>query len=241
MHVFETALLFALFPIAGIAGGGLLAEWIPLSRETLSYALHAAAGVLFAVVGLELMPQALSGKTPWIPIVAFALGGVFFVAMDRVTDAVERRTGEGQPSTPWMLYIGITIDLLSDGIMLGAGAGASRHLAFLLAISQLPANVPAVFAVGSTLRGLDMPRRARLTFDAALVLPVLIGTAAGYWAVGGRAHTVTFSVLAFTAGVLTTVVVEEMIPRAHRRGEVRNEALALIAGFCVFAALAAYV
>jgi ZIP family zinc transporter len=45
------ALGFALLPALGNLGGGLLAELVPVGEELLSYALHAATGVVLAVVG----------------------------------------------------------------------------------------------------------------------------------------------------------------------------------------------
>lgn len=48
------------------------------------------------------------------------------------------------------------------------------------------------------------------------------------------------SALAFTAGVLLSVAVEEIGPQAHDK-EPRTSALALVGGFAVFALVAAYV
>ena len=40
--------------------------------------------------------------------------------------------------------------------------------------------------------------------------------------------------------MLTTVVVEEMVPEAHEGEEARYAALALVAGFALFALVSAY-
>lgn len=49
MGTFSTVILFALLPAAGNLVGGLLSEIVQVSYRTLSLALHAAAGILFAV------------------------------------------------------------------------------------------------------------------------------------------------------------------------------------------------
>ena len=46
--------------------------------------------------------------------------------------------------------------------------------------------------------------------------------------------------LAFTAGILLTVVVGEMLPEAHRDRDGRGGALLLAGGFALFAAISAY-
>lgn len=70
-------LTFALMPAFGNFVGGLLAEVFKVSQKTLSLSLHLAAGIVLAVISIELMPQALEVSSPWIVIAAFILGGIF--------------------------------------------------------------------------------------------------------------------------------------------------------------------
>ena len=63
-----------------------------------------------------------------------------------------------------------------------------------------------------------MSRYARLLLAASFALPVLLGATLGYWIVRDQAETVKLALLAFTAGILTTVTVEEIIPESHRDG-----------------------
>ena len=50
----------ATIPAAANLAGGLLAEVRPVSDRTLSLALHGAAGIVLAVVAIELMPEVLA-------------------------------------------------------------------------------------------------------------------------------------------------------------------------------------
>lgn len=63
MSDYLSVLAFAAMPAAGSFFGGLVAEIFDVSERVLSLALalHLAAGVVLAVVGLELVPQALEG------------------------------------------------------------------------------------------------------------------------------------------------------------------------------------
>jgi zinc transporter, ZIP family len=69
---------------------------------------------------------------------------------------------------------------------------------------------------------------------------VLLGATVGYWAVRGQPEFVKMAMLAFTAGVLITVVVEEIVPEAHEDGEARFAALVFVAGFALFALISTY-
>ena len=69
-------LAFAALPALGNFAGGALAEFVPVSRLALNLAPYGAAGVVVAVVAVELMPRALEAEPAWAIVLAFMLGGV---------------------------------------------------------------------------------------------------------------------------------------------------------------------
>ena len=64
-----------------------------------------------------------------------------------------------------------------------------------------------------------------------------MGAALGYLALRSAPEVVTAAVLALTGGVLTSVVVEEMVAEAHEGETSRLGPVALTAGFALFAAV----
>lgn len=235
------ALLLAMMPALGNFAGGVLAEFIPVSRRTLSFALHTAAGIIFAVVAVELIPTAMSGGPPWMMILAFVGGGLFFLAVDAGIEIAAKRTGRGAEGTgPWAIFFGVAVDLFSDGMMIGAGSTLSVSLGLLLALGQVPADIPEGFATIATFRNQGASRRTRILLSAAFMVPVLLGATVGYWVVQGQPDVVKLALLAFTAGILLTVTVEEMIPEAHEGPDNRWATLGLIGGFALFAFLSSY-
>jgi hypothetical protein len=133
--------------VLGNFAGGLLAEAFSISQRTLSLALHAAAGIVLAVLGVELMPQALKADPPWLVVLAFVAGGGFFILLDHFIDLIRSRLGNAEPSAaPFAIFAGTAVDLFSDGIMIGTGSNISLGLGLLLALGQVPADVPEGFA-----------------------------------------------------------------------------------------------
>jgi ZIP family zinc transporter len=228
----------ALLPGVSNFTGGLIAEAVDVSQRTLSLALHLAAGIVLGVVGLELMPRALEASLPWLPLLAFVLGGAFFLGLGRVIGYVQGRLS-GSEENPGALAIfsGVSLDLFSDGVLIGTGTVINPGLGLLLALGQVPADVPEGFAAAATLRNSGMPRRRRLLFSASFVIPVLVGAALGYLALRDAPEVLTLSVLALTGGALVTVVVEEMVPEAHEGETSPWGAVALTAGFALFGAV----
>lgn len=245
MNEFLTVLILSLLPAFGITVGGLLADRFAVSEKTLSLALHGAAGVVLGIVAVELLPEALRAETPWIIILAFFLGGVFFVLMDQALGLIRERFGAGSAGeaggSAWLIFFGVAVDLFSDGVMIGTGSTLSFSLALLLALGQLPADIPEGFATIAAFKRRGIPRAKRLLLTAGFTLPILLGATIGYWAVRGQPDIYKFALLAFTAGVLTTVVVEEIVPEAHADGEARLAALVFVGGFSLFALLSTYV
>lgn len=256
MTSYGTVLLLALLPAAGNFLGAVLAEVLPVSRRMLSLALHLAAGILLAVVGLELIPVALSIAQPWIPLVALVLGSLGFMLLDHLSGWVQERfsgvnagdssgpsasDGDGETrSSPWVIYAGVAFDLFSDGVMIGTGSNLGLALGVLLALGQVPADVPEGFATIATFKGRGLSRPRRLLLAASFVVPTLLGATLGFFAVRDAPDIIKVSLLAFTAGILLSVAVEEMIPEAHEQGEPRFGPAALVFGFALFALISVY-
>jgi zinc transporter, ZIP family len=241
MNLFVAALLLAALPAAANLLGGLAAEAVPISQRTLSWALHAAAGVVLGVVAVELLPEALHQQPEWLIIVAFVAGGLSFIALDKAIDLVRARIG-GETAAPTAIYAAVSIDLFSDGLMIGAGATIALGLALLLALGQSVADLPEGFATIVSFRRAGVPRRRRVTIAASFAAPILLGTVIGYTALREASEFARYAVLAFTAGILLTAVVEEIVPQAHADTECGTDArvptLFLIGGFALFSLLA---
>ena len=236
-----TALLLSSLPALGNISGGLVAERFEISGNTLSLALHVAAGIILAVVGIELLPTTLEADPPWLILIIFLVGGFFSIGLDRLTDLIATRTGEGEADAgAWGIYAGVAVDLFSDGVMIGAGSTITFGLGLLLAVGQVPADIPEGFATIATFKSKGVPRQTRLLLSLSFALPIFLGVTVGYWLVRGQPVIVKFALLAFTAGILLTVAVEEIIPEAHREGEARLAAVALVSGFALFTLIAMY-
>ncbi|SMY13152.1 ZIP family metal transporter [Brevibacterium jeotgali] len=241
MDGFVLVLLLAALPAAGNFAGGLLAEVLNVSDRALSLALHLAAGIVLAVVGLELMPEALTATPAWVPVLALAAGGLGFIGLERLIDSVRRRlAGDDSGSGPWAIFAGVGLDLFSDGVMIGAGTIINPTLGLLLALGQVPADAPEGFAAIATLRRAGVPRGKRILLAASFGIPVLVGAALGYFILRAAPELVTVSVLAFTGGILLCVVIEEMLTEAHDVATSRLGPVVLTVGFALFAAISAY-
>lgn len=242
MNDYLTVLGLAALPAAGNFLGGVVGEMVDVSERVLSLALHLAVGIVVAVVGLELMPEALTAATPWVPILAFFLGGAVFVLLDRGLGFVQARLGAApEAAGPMAIYTGVSLDLFSDGVMIGTATVLNPALGLVLALGQVPADIPEGFAAVASFRRARVGRRTRLLLSAAFAIPIFIGATLGFFALRSAPEVATLSVLALTGGALATVVVEEMVPEAHAGETSQLGAIFFTAGFALFAAISVYV
>lgn len=233
-------LAFAALPAAGNFFGSLLAEVFPVSIRVLSLALHAAGGIVLGVVGLELFPEALEATPPWVPILAFVLGGVFFLGIDAASGYIMSLKGSSKADGPVGIFVSVALDLFSDGVMIGTGTVVNPALGLLLAVGQVPADMPEGFAVTASLKQASVKRATRIMLAASFAIPILIGATIGYFAFRNAPELLTLSVLALTGGALTSVVIEEVMTEAHEEEEPKYAVLFLVGGFALFALVATY-
>ena len=230
----------ALLPAAGNFSGGVLAEWLRPTKKMLNRALHAAAGIILAVVAVEVMPQALGAAPAWVLALAFVAGGVTYLLVEAGVERWQQGKKGGAGAGAWMVYVAVATDLAGDGLLIGAGSAVSSQLALALALGQVLADIPEGFSVIANFRSKGVKRGKRLLLAASFAVPVLGAAALAYFLLRGRSEAVKMSALVFVAGLYTLAAVEDMLREAHDSAQdSRGSALAFLGGFALFLVVSA--
>jgi ZIP family zinc transporter len=241
MNDFAVVLALALFPALGNFFGGLLAEFVPTSTRALNRALHAAAGVVIAIVAVELTPRALQATSGWMVAIAFGVGGVAYVALRAMVDWLQRNASDqGDRSGMWMVYLAVAVDLFSDGLMIGAGAAVTTSLALVLALGQVLADVPEGFAAIAEFKDKGVARAQRLVLGLSFTVPALLAAGLAYLLLRDQSEALQMAGVVVTAGLLTVAAVEDMMTEAHASAaDTRISVLAFVGGFVLFTLVSA--
>ena len=225
----------AILPALGNFSGGMLAEWLHPSQKTLNRALHAATGIILAVVAVEVMPEALRNTPAWVLALAFMAGGGAYLFVEAGIDRWQRKQQQGVGTGAWMVYAAVATDLLGDGLLIGTGSAVSSQLAITLALGQVLADVPEGFAVVANFREKGIKRPGRLWISASFALPVVGGAIVAYFVLRDQAESVKMAGLVFVAGLYFLAAVEDMLQEAHESAEdSRWSAVSLLGGFALF-------
>jgi len=213
-----------------------------------------SGGVMIAASFWSLLDPALemSGeifpKMKWLPVASgFLVGALFLFALDKLLPHLhinfKDEEKEGLKSgfkKPTLLVLAITLHNIPEGLAVGVlfgGAalglpGASLSAALVLAIGMAIQNLPEGIAVAMPLRRAGMSRRKSFFYGqlSAIVEPIagLIGAVAVIYI-----QPILPFALAFAAGAMVFVVVEEVIPETQREKYTDIAVLGFILGFVI--------
>lgn len=228
-----------------------------LSRRTLDAMLGFAAGVMIAASYWSLLAPAIAmsaeGPLPeWLPAtVGFMLGGLFLFGIDKILPHLHLGFGAEEAegvSTTWrrttLLILAITLHNFPEGLAVGVAFGAlaaglpeaSLTGAIALAIGIGIQNLPEGMAVSMPLRREGLPKFKSFMYGqgSALVEPVAGVLGAALVIV---AKPILPYALAFAAGAMIFVVVEELIPESQRGNNTDFATMGAMVGFAVMMVL----
>ncbi|HEU5303234.1 MAG TPA: ZIP family metal transporter [Gemmatimonadales bacterium] len=244
-----TAAGAALVAVGRLGGGALLDAMLGF-----------ASGVMLAAAYWSLLEPAITlapalGHLPWEPPTVGLLAGAAFLAFaDRMLPhlhpTLDPRNAEGPPtrwSTTTLLILAITLHNIPEGLAIGVAFGAasaqgglegtaSFGAALALSIGIALQNVPEGASVAFPLRAGGTSRWHSFLAGSASAAVEPVAAVAGAVAVGWVLELLPYA-LAFAAGAMIYVVIEELIPSAHQGGRADLVTVAAIGGFIVMMVL----
>lgn len=250
LHPVIQALLATLFTW-GVTALGAAGVFLArnMSQKVMDGMLGFAAGVMIAASFWSLLAPAIemSGGS-WVPAaVGFMAGGIFLWSIDKIlphlhpgfpTDKAEGVKTSWERSI--MLVLAITLHNIPEGLAVGVAFGAvaagldsaSIGAALALAIGIGIQNFPEGLAVSLPLRREGMSRARSFWWGQAS------GAVEPIAGVLGAAAVLMFQpilpyALAFAAGAMIFVVVEELIPESQLKGNTDLATMGAMSGFTI--------
>ncbi len=239
------------------AGAALVFLTSSVNQKLMDGLLGFSAGVMIAASYWSLLAPAIEiaehGSSPaWLPAaVGFLAGGFFLMAIDKVLPhlhpGMPMNEAEG-PATSWqrsvLLVLAITLHNIPEGLAVGVGfggviAGQSATgigAAIALTIGIGLQNFPEGMAVAMPLRREGLSRGKSFWFGQLSGVVEPLAATVGAVAVVYSAAILPYA-LAFAAGAMIFVVVEELIPESQRAGNVDLATMSLLVGFTVMMVL----
>ena len=224
-----------------------------INRTVLDVALGFTGGVMVAASFWGLLTPAIELPTGGlIPAsVGFLLGGLFLFGLDKLLPHVHLNFPKSEAEGPktkmnktMLLVLAITLHNIPEGLAVGvlfggvaAGMeGATIAGALTLAIGIGIQNFPEGFAVSMPLRRQGMSRKKSFFYGQLSAIVEPIAGVFGAWAVFTFEPILPYA-LAFAAGAMIFVVVEEVIPETQRDKNTDLATMGFMVGFVIMMVL----
>lgn len=238
-QLLRVVLLYSLVPVAFTVVGATAAAYWPSLRRARSHVLHLAAGVVFAVIAVELLPEILRRALVRDVVLGFALGIATMFIVDRVLERV-RGDDDDEAGAPRRAAVGLTllaavgIDFLLDGLLLGVGFAAGARIGILLALAEAAEQLSVGLALSGELLAAGVARARVVTIVSALGSLVFVSAVLGATVLSGLTGGAMEAVLSFGLAALLYLVTEELLREAHEERETATGTAMFFVGFLIF-------
>lgn len=224
------------------------------SRKWLDGMLGFTGGVMIAASFWSLLAPAIDmsekqgSSMPWLaPAIGFGVGAMFLFGLDKFVPHLhinfKKEESEG-PKTDWhkttLLVLAITLHNIPEGLAVGVAFGAVASgvpgaeigAAIALAIGIGLQNFPEGIAVSMPLKRQGVSNRKSFWYGQLSAIVEPIAGVVGALAVIYAAPILPYA-LAFAAGAMIYVVIEEVVPESQRDKYTDVSTLGFIGGFLV--------
>lgn len=203
-----------------------------------------AAGIMLcaAVLGLVLPSAEFSGeKAAWLPGVGIICGAAFLTLLSRAAPALARKMGmnggsELSRSRALAFVAAIAVHHFPEGIAAGVSFGTGDlGAAIPVAAGIAFQNIPEAMIIIPPLLSNGAGKRRALVVSVISGMVEVAGVFFGYFAVSLSRAILPFA-LAFAAGTMLYVIVDDIVPQTHERSAGRLASYAALLGFCLMLA-----
>lgn len=236
--VLITAGAIALCCAVGAAIGFLLKNIGPALEDGLN---GLAAGIMLCAAALGLVLPSVEfsgGSATWLPSVGIICGAAFLTLIGKAAPMLTASMGfhggtELGRSRALAFVAAIAIHHFPEGIAAGVGFGTGDlGDAVSVAVGIAFQNVPEAMIIVPPLLGSGSGKRKAVLISVVSGAVEVLGLFLGYFAVSLSRAILPFA-LAFAAGTMLYVIVDDIVPQTHERSTGRLSSFAALIGFCI--------
>lgn len=236
MAKFSSIYLYALIPVISILLGGITGIFKKPSGAFRSSVLHFAAGVVFSVVSVELLPDIIKNHRPIEVAIGFGLGIITMLSVKFFAEKFEDNIKESgkENALPMGLLIALGIDLAIDGLLLGVGFAAGNTEGILLSVALALETFSLGLAVVLACADANLTKQKNLLILFGLGMTFFVGAIVGITMLAGLSQEILELVLSFGLAALLFLVTEELLTEAHEEKESPFQTSMFFVGFLIF-------
>lgn len=210
---------------------GILAGWFTPEVKLRSALQHLAAGIIFASVATEMVPELLESQHVLPILLGFVVGIVLVYSVRYFDESTndENRVGN---SKQWLgLLVAAGVDMLVDGFLMGVAFSVAESSGIILTIAIAFEVLFLGFTFTVTFQSRGLQRMTTIGILIFLSVLLFLGSVLGYWLLGTLEPQMQSGAMAFGCIALLYLVIEELLVEAHESGETSIGSMLFFLGF----------
>lgn len=241
-------ILIAFVPVLTAAAGATFAAFQPPGPRLRSAIQHFAAGVVFSVVAVELLPDVTRVHDLFEIGWTFAAGLALMLGVEwlgkRLTGSESAQTVDGEQVALGTVaqgggasagqLIGIAVDVLIDGLLIGIAFAAGAKKGVLLTAALSLELLSLGMAIAASLTARQASRARTILIPTGIALLIIVGAVVGDTVLRGASEHTLAGVLSFGSAALLYLVTEELLVEAHESAETTFATTMFFVGFLLF-------
>ena len=218
---------------------GSLIGLVKKPKKTILYgSLAFAASMMLGISFFQLIPEAMEITPFYLVAISFFLGIAIMWIVDKslphINPELMKKEKPSVKRSVVMLVIGMALHNIPEGLAIGVGFALDPVLGIMIALGIATQDVPENIATIVPLYGLTKKKIKSFAIVTATILFELFGFIFGYYILKGMSLSLLGSSLALAAGFMTYISIEELIPAAQIKQNLKVGLTGLILGLvCV--------
>jgi ZIP family zinc transporter len=205
-----TVLTYVMIPVVVTIIGGIIAAYRSPGEKTRITVKHFAAGVVFAAVALELLPELVTNLKILPLIIGFCSGVALMLIVRKVSERFEGEKG----STGLVISAGV--DVFIDGLLMGVSFDVGLRAGIIITIALAIELLFLALSVASSLAKEGKSKSRIIVTTIILSLLVLVGATIGGTLLQGIHGSGLEGIIAFAVAAFLYLVTEELLVEAHK-------------------------
>lgn len=221
-------MLYAALPAVATLTGAMIALIRQPSAGLRSAVQHFAAGTVFSVLAVELLPDLMHRRMPWPTFIGFSLGVAFMLGLKWWS---ERGGTAEEGRDPRALLTAMGVDVVLDGALIGLSFAAGEKQGLLLTIGLVLELFFLGASCATSLRTVGQTSMRIAVTAGVLGIGLLAGAGAGAVVLNTVTPVFIDALLAFGVAALLYLVTEELLVEAHEGKETPAQTAMFFLGF----------
>lgn len=214
------------------------------SPKVLSFSLGFAAGIMILIALNEMLPEAYR-VSPILSYLFFIFGMIFYFVLEKglpqyhpcelyennLTPKVDKKRLQ---RVAILLTVSISLHNFPEGIATFVSANANLDLGIGVSLAVAIHNIPEGLAVAAPVYMATNSKKQALFWAAVSGCSEILGGLLTYWIFGDLISETTMAmIMAFVAGIMVTLSINELIPLAKEISPKQNPSFSILIGMSV--------